>query len=530
MAVAGVLAADAAHAVRIGMDGTGQVLLYPYYTTRSGFVTSIAVMNHDFDHTKAVKVRWRESRIGAPVLDINVFLSPRDVWAGVISDDGTEARLTTNDRTCTHPEVPAAGLPFLNTYYTGQVAGTFDDRGGASLDRTREGYIEIIEMGVVANGADADSSPPTPSGNTVAAATRHNVAGSPANCAVVRAAGLFSGAGDLRAPAGRLSGQQVIINSATGTEFALSPTALQQFFRPADRSEDLYTAPGNLGPDLASVQPARSDVIVSETDFSQPLAISVADWVAAGGKPIDAVSAVLMTSEIRGQYDVHPGIKTDLVATMPTKRYYVLPDALPSAQQYAATAPFREAYLRVDTAAGSVQSISCDTHYPFASDRENGPYAVLDGVPLPASPIPRFCYAASVVTIAPSASDGPSSSVFGSRTAHTLTLNANGASGAAPQYTTGWISLAPTRDAATAPSLGPGLELTGGINAVTGMPVTYSTYVAGGLRNLAPVHTDGVARRYRGLPVIGFTAISATASGQGYGGIFPINTSTRTTP
>jgi hypothetical protein len=260
----------------------------------------------------------------------------------------------------------------------------------------------------------------------------------------------------------------------------------------------------------------------------------VPDWVAAGGKPIDAVSAVLMTVEVRGQYDVNPGIKTDLVVTMPTKRYYVLPESLPSTSQYAAVGPFREAFLHADTQAGSVESISCDAHFPFASDRENAPYAMPVGsppFPLPVPPIPRFCHATSVVTITPNAADGASASVFGSRAAHTLTLGVNGNAGAAPQYTSGWVSLAPTRDTAAASPLGPGLNVISGANVVTGMPVTQSTHdAAGGLRNLAPVHTDGVARRYRGLPLIGFTAISAMAFGQGYGGIFPINTGTRTVP
>jgi hypothetical protein len=66
-------------AVNLSTDGTGQVLLYPYYTTRNGFVTSLTVVNGNTFHTKVAKVRFREGKNSAPVLEFNLWLSPRDV-------------------------------------------------------------------------------------------------------------------------------------------------------------------------------------------------------------------------------------------------------------------------------------------------------------------------------------------------------------------------------------------------------------------------------------------------------------------
>ena len=48
-----------AQAVNINPDGLGQVLLYPYYTTRGGNSTVLSVVNTSSD-AKAVKVRFLE--------------------------------------------------------------------------------------------------------------------------------------------------------------------------------------------------------------------------------------------------------------------------------------------------------------------------------------------------------------------------------------------------------------------------------------------------------------------------------------
>jgi hypothetical protein len=142
--------AGSAGAVTMGDDGLGQVLLYPYYTVRDGNDTLISVVNTT-GLPKAVKVRVLESKNSREVIDFNLYLSREDVWTAVITQTANGAKLVTTDTSCTVPAIPAAGVEFRNFAYTGSAA----DGEDGSLNRTREGYVEIIEMGVVTN-ADID--------------------------------------------------------------------------------------------------------------------------------------------------------------------------------------------------------------------------------------------------------------------------------------------------------------------------------------------------------------------------------------
>ena len=85
--------AGAAEAVMVNPNGLGQVLIYPYYTVRNGynlggvsaapFNTLLSIVNTT-NSTKAVKVRFREGKASAEVLDFNVFLSPYDMWTAAV--------------------------------------------------------------------------------------------------------------------------------------------------------------------------------------------------------------------------------------------------------------------------------------------------------------------------------------------------------------------------------------------------------------------------------------------------------------
>ncbi len=473
----GTAASMQAGAVNLGTDNTGEVLIYPYYTVRNGYVTSLSVVNSSTSETKAVKVRFLEGKNSAEVLDFNLFLSPRDVWTGSVAQDPAGATLTTTDRSCTSPPIPAAGQAFSNLYYTGGStagAGTAD-RGGDGLDRTREGYVEIIEMGVVSLAA-------------VITAVKHGANGTPANCAVVQAPALLLNGITIQQPTGGLSGNAIIINGTTGTEFAYVPVSLANFSDTA-----LYTEPGSTSPSLASVSPATSQVF--QSTLAAP-SIVTDTWT----NPINAVSAVFQHSQVHNEYDVRSGFKTDWVITMPTKRSYV--GVTP------ALAPFANHFTG---AAGLAQS--CDPVFVAAYDREEAPYAVTLGAVF--SPAPagapagtgNLCWESTVVTIVPNGGTAVASSVFASANAGSITLPANGVgSPVAPNYIAGWISLTPT-GAQTGQTV---------IGSATGDPVI--TNVASGGISGALGLTSG--QRYRGLPMVGFAAINAIISGQGYGGIF----------
>ena len=70
-----------ADAVYVNPDGTGQVLLYPYYTVRNKvagvaapFNTLLSVVNSTVS-AKVVKVRFLEGKNSREVLDFNLYLS-----------------------------------------------------------------------------------------------------------------------------------------------------------------------------------------------------------------------------------------------------------------------------------------------------------------------------------------------------------------------------------------------------------------------------------------------------------------------
>ena len=175
-------------AVMLNPPGTGQVLIYPYYTVNHQ-QTLVSVINTTA-HGKALKVRFREAYNGRDVANLNVYLGPYDSWVGAVFDtssDGTgAAAIATNDNSCTVPAFPLAPVPgtlyaltFSNANYSqgdyGTPTGT--DHGPMNLARTREGFFEIIEMGEVVDQASA-------SPKTLEAITPVN--GKPPGCAQVQ--------------------------------------------------------------------------------------------------------------------------------------------------------------------------------------------------------------------------------------------------------------------------------------------------------------------------------------------------------
>ncbi|HEX6137169.1 MAG TPA: hypothetical protein VF059_05895, partial [Casimicrobiaceae bacterium] len=164
-------AAGAAQAVNLNPDGLGQVLIYPYYTVRNdnadnAYNSLLSVVNTTAS-VKAVKVRFLEGKNSREVLDFNLFLSGFDVWTGALTPSGGGTLLTTADRSCTLPAIPSGGVAFRNALLSA-------DGAGADLDRTTEGYVEIIEMATYADTT-----------TTATNVTHDPPGGSPPGCAKV---------------------------------------------------------------------------------------------------------------------------------------------------------------------------------------------------------------------------------------------------------------------------------------------------------------------------------------------------------
>src|SRR5688572_25345302 len=206
--VAGLGVAGSAEAVFVAPNNTGQALLYPYYTVQNSGTNSwntyISVVNTT-DMAKAVKVRILEGQTSAEVLDFNLYLSPNDVWTAAIvptsADDSSAGRILTADASCTAPAIPAGGEPFRNFQYSGQTAIGLS----GSLARTREGYIEMIEMAAW-----------PPATDTYDAVTHVN--GVPDDCDYVRDNDTATIAIDAVAPTGGLMGTGTLINVSNGLD------------------------------------------------------------------------------------------------------------------------------------------------------------------------------------------------------------------------------------------------------------------------------------------------------------------------
>ena len=137
----------------VAPDNRGDLALVPYYTVRDDWVTGLHIVNTS-ERTQVVKVRFRRATDAMDALDFNLVLSPRDVYAGFLSDDENGAiAWTSPDTTCTVPATtPGKRLEMPAIY-----------RAGAET-----GYVEIIAMGAPA----AETSP-------IALAAKHGAAPSP---------------------------------------------------------------------------------------------------------------------------------------------------------------------------------------------------------------------------------------------------------------------------------------------------------------------------------------------------------------
>ncbi|MCK9490279.1 MAG: hypothetical protein M0Q42_12970 [Xanthomonadales bacterium] len=340
--VAGV--GSIADAVNLNPDGLGQVLIYPYYTSQGGNHTLFTVVN-TADVGKAVKVRFLEGRNSREVLDFHLYLSPHDVWTGAVVPNGAGAGVVTRDRSCTVPDIARGGLgfgggrvvpygdAFLATFVNNAYVGQFNDLGPQGLDRTREGYIEVIEMG------DLDPSG-TPHGWAL-----HNSSGEPGNCLALNRAWFsndttvpgvsqWSLGADanwgLTAPwgHGELFGNAMIINPARGIVNAYNADAIEGFNHMV-----LHYPPQDTNPSLADVNNPGNPAVATANVFIAGTAVA-ATYDAAGatrGK-VDAITALYMSPRVINEYflDDNDGVtfNSEWLINFPTKRFYV--DTKPS--------------------------------------------------------------------------------------------------------------------------------------------------------------------------------------------------------
>ncbi len=441
-------AAGAAHAVYQDPNGLGQALIYPYYSVQtangSAFNTYISIVNST-SQGKVLKVRAREGKTSAEVLDFNLYLSPNDVWTAAIIPTDTSAtaggRLITGDVSCTNPAIPAAGVDFRNYQYVG-------DGLGNGLDRTREGYMEIIEMATI-------------TGSALAAAT-HNSAGTP-TCAgltgpAVGAVGAQVSPLNRSVPTGGLSGTGTLINVNNGVDMGYNATALSNVSA-GDIYAEIGTEQGNfIDADPIAVVVANNRVYRSNFATSSGV---------AGG--VRAVSATLDHSAVINEYvlDTATRSNTDWVMTFPTKWYF-----------YVGAAGTPEApFTGILGANGACEPVAVT----FFNREEAGALAAgVDFSPLPpGTPGSSLCWESTVMSIRNGAAHTPTgttSGVLGSVNTVPLTVRST--------FQNGWMNVAFTG----ARSVTPG---------ITSLATSVTTNILSGAAVTA-------AQTFQGLPVVGF--------------------------
>jgi hypothetical protein len=379
--LATVGAAGTAEAVYLNPNGTGQVLVYPYYTVQSNngnaFNTYISVVNTT-SSAKAVKVRFLEGKTSSEVLDFNLFLSSNDVWTAAVvpssSAAGAPAKIITADKSCTAPAIGLSGTEFRNYQYAGGAGGSA--LPGVGLDRTREGYVEILEMTTLAAG-------------TTATAITH-VNGVPPNCSGVASAAFTVPALEQLPPQGGLMGTGTLINVNNGQDAGYKADALEAW-----SNTPQYTAPTVTNPALDNATPAVSLVVNAGTivggasmgvtaylnDFSLTPVVGA---VTPGAR---AVASVYMHSGVMNEYILDAGTasNTDWVVTQPLKNRFVT--------NTAAVTP----YTATLTANGACETI--DFRY-FDREEQGQAAAGNDFSPIPPGVAPNsICWESTVLSL-----------------------------------------------------------------------------------------------------------------------------------
>ena len=298
VATSAALAAPYANAQQT-LDDTGQVLLYPFYSTQNASNTYMHVVNNT-NEQKAVKLRFMEGQGSSVVLEFNVYLDAYDIFpVALASNDFGGTSVLTTDATCTVPELGTSNAPY-NGEQTELADGAilrsqpfvpyqYENEESGDISRTLIGHAEVIEMGVVADTIDVSD---------CAAITSLWQSGDWASNAAT----------DVASPSGGLSGSSLFINPDLAFSMDLSVVAIDGWAKDAT---NYHTGPGTLTPALTGgVTTATVDGVTL-------------DYTSKTNGAVLATSALLTASAIYNEVQVEDVLaaETDWVLTFPTKRH-----------------------------------------------------------------------------------------------------------------------------------------------------------------------------------------------------------------
>jgi len=384
----------------VNQDGTGQVILFPFYNADNGNATNMHLVNTT-DQVKAIKLRFVEYKNSDEVLDFNLYLSPYDHFAfGVIKDpNGDGAAVITADNSCT---VPALGSPNgafpgsateqadgsivrIQPFVNYQYANTKDI--DSSIERTLTGHVEAIEMGIVVD----DSGDTVKSGTAYAASATHGPTGVPASCANLEAAwatGEWASdvSENMSGATGGIYGMAYHINVEAAAAFGFEPTAINFWQSSLDANN--HSNPGDLSPSLADGTDRAlvegGNGIQDEVDFNNSIV---------------ATSAILSTKSLSNDVMINPALggQTDWVVSFPTKRFHVDTVDLSLA---AVVPPFTDAWNGNTGGTSPRELAACEPVTVNQWDREEAFTAPTNGFsPSPAAQQLAICNEVAVIAM-----------------------------------------------------------------------------------------------------------------------------------
>jgi len=289
-------------AVQLNPEGTGQVLIYPFYSVNNNLNTAYAVVNTT-DQAKAVKVTFRESEAGLSMLSFNVYLGAYDVWTGGLIPATSTDPDHTGEPSVLHLTADGSCAPFLDksgVEFSPALLDQGPDQQNNSLARARTGHIEVLEMGTL-NGQAAEW-------------VNRDFNGDAPDCEAIEA-GWDQGEWTLEpttAPTGGILGSGFVVNVASGVSFSFDAVALDNFWG----AEHSHTEPGSALPDLSSGMSQSTRLM----DDGQVL---VNQWDTG----YEAVSAALINTIVFNEYalDIIVNGQTEWVINYPTKHHHVEP-------------------------------------------------------------------------------------------------------------------------------------------------------------------------------------------------------------
>ena len=453
VALGGLSLLPEAQAVSVSSDNLGQALIFPYYTVRGGWNTLFGVTNTS-NQVVAVKVRFREAYNSRDVFDFNIILSPYDVWTGWVSDSTNGPVIRTEDNSCTVGDIKGTGTTGVTFPSYGGKPPAFTDSSGfdatdggpETIDRMREGHIEMIMMGAA---PVTDLVPGAPDPFPLARNAIHTAAnaGNPLSCATLVAAfqdptklGSYSTlcpssaplpgvSGTLRGefcnyafypawvngelepvPLNPLKGTYALVNGAQGYNAVGTPVALENF-----RTTGVMTLQLPPSGDVA-FSDSWHEPSLNAADTIGWLCNSVGNsiYCLGDGDGAEGVSFALLHTHVINEWSRRSNpaagwvTTTDWVITFPTKNFFVDND---STNEYAGRYsqrtnlpylqlstpfPFANFFTNVNSTGEVIRNgSSCD---PISFTLRNREEQASTGAGFSPGANPQLCYETNVLT------------------------------------------------------------------------------------------------------------------------------------